>query len=289
MDVSEYISSGIIELYATGVLPSEEMDEVERMASEYPGIAAELETIQNTLIDYSKANARMPRAELRAEILRRVETPARKSENIVDKEEEVHPHTISAKTYKRLMLACLASLILSTFSTIFFYKKWSETEDQFTDMRSTRDSLEKRYSMLLAEYDRTYIDMMLMHDENASIYTLLATDSTKKYKARVFWNKYTRQTYIDILSLPTLPPDHQYQLWAIVGDEPTDAGVFNNTSELGMKRLKNIANAENWTVTLEPIGGASRPDFDNAVLATETEAPAKPLPKKDPVNFHFLH
>ena len=53
MDLKEYISSGILELFAAGALTESEVREVEAMAEKYPEVKAELEQIQNALNSYS--------------------------------------------------------------------------------------------------------------------------------------------------------------------------------------------------------------------------------------------
>ena len=57
MDVNEYISSGIIELYAMGALSPQEMTEVEQMAASHPEIAMELSRVQESLNDYAGVHA----------------------------------------------------------------------------------------------------------------------------------------------------------------------------------------------------------------------------------------
>jgi mannose-6-phosphate isomerase-like protein (cupin superfamily) len=53
--LEEYINSGVLELYAMGVLPEEEKIEVERMMSEHPQISEELKKIDDTLAHYALA------------------------------------------------------------------------------------------------------------------------------------------------------------------------------------------------------------------------------------------
>jgi anti-sigma factor RsiW len=58
MDLNEYISSGILELYAAGALDEAEAREVEAMAAQHPEVKVELDAIQSALTGYAGAYAK---------------------------------------------------------------------------------------------------------------------------------------------------------------------------------------------------------------------------------------
>ncbi|WP_311195979.1 hypothetical protein [Antarcticibacterium sp. 1MA-6-2] len=57
MDIQEYISSGILELYVYGSLSEPESREVTRMVRDYPEVKAEVEKIEAALQSLSAAAA----------------------------------------------------------------------------------------------------------------------------------------------------------------------------------------------------------------------------------------
>ena len=69
MNIQEYISSGILELYASGNVSPQEKQEVECMSHIYPEIKEELLRTQQALEAYANAHAVTPPAHLRAKIL----------------------------------------------------------------------------------------------------------------------------------------------------------------------------------------------------------------------------
>lgn len=73
MDLNEYISSGILELYAAGALSAEEAREVEDMAARHTEVKAELDAINAALTGYAGAYGKAPRPELRKKVLDKVE------------------------------------------------------------------------------------------------------------------------------------------------------------------------------------------------------------------------
>ena len=120
------------------------------------------------------------------------------------------------------------------------------------------------------EYEKVNHDISVMRDPAITTITLRAADSTKYYKAHVFWNKYTKNTFIDISDLPMPPSGKQYQLWAMVADQPVDAGIFEMTPEAGMQKVKQVQQADVWAVTLEPAGGSASPTTDQMYLISKS-------------------
>jgi anti-sigma-K factor RskA len=72
---------------------------------------------------------------------------------------------------------------------------------------------------------------------------------------------------LDIDGLPPPPDDHDYQVWAIVDGTPVDLGVLD--SQLGIHRMRSIADATAFTVTIETLGGNPVPNLDRMVLLGE--------------------
>ena len=264
MDVKEYIASGVLELYALGTLPAAEMKEVERMAEEHPEVAFELRQIQDAVGGYTSAFPQNPHPAARSEVMRKIRLQGPSKGRVLPLRS---PHEL---TYKYLIAACIASLIISTFASIFFYQKWSDAEDRRVAMSSERNKFYEEMKAMQENYAKVSGEMAtlndIIHNQAVTIVTLNAMDSVKYYKAHVYWNKYTRQTWIDVIDLPTPASDRQYQLWALVGGQPVDAGVFNIDNSLNMQRMKQILNADAWAVTLEPKGGSASPTMDQMYL-----------------------
>jgi hypothetical protein len=69
--------------------------------------------------------------------------------------------------------------------------------------------------------------------------------------ALVFWNKSTKEVFLDVKNLPVPPEGMQYQLWALDNGVPVDAGVFDLADAGNLQKLKSINNAQAFAVTLE--------------------------------------
>jgi len=60
LNAQEIISSGILELYCTGLTSAAETAEIELWAKQYPEVAAEIATIQAGLKGYAQSHAIAP-------------------------------------------------------------------------------------------------------------------------------------------------------------------------------------------------------------------------------------
>ena len=65
MDLTKYISSGILESYALGATTAQETADVEAMVAQYPELAAELSQIQEAMEEYVLLHAQTPPADLK--------------------------------------------------------------------------------------------------------------------------------------------------------------------------------------------------------------------------------
>jgi hypothetical protein len=169
-------------------------------------------------------------------------------------------------TYKYLIAACLASLVISTFASYFFYDRWSEAEDRNIVMLNERNRTAHNYNEVKNSLDKMVGDLLVMRDENAKIIVLYPADTTKHSCVRVYWNSGTHETFVDVISLSASDSTKQYQLWAMSGGQPIDAGIFKVEMNEGIQRVKPVVHADAWVVTFEPKGGSARPTPDQVIL-----------------------
>ena len=69
MDITAYISSGILETYCLGLVSNTERLEVEEYARLYPEIRTEIDTIHKSLEEYAKTAGNEPRASRKTRLL----------------------------------------------------------------------------------------------------------------------------------------------------------------------------------------------------------------------------
>jgi hypothetical protein len=81
--------------------------------------------------------------------------------------------------------------------------------------------------------------------------------------ARLLWNSLAQTGVLLTSGLPQIPRDRVYELWAIAGNEPVPAGIFDVDSAghafLRLPPLPRPKRFDKFAVTLEPAGGVPEP------------------------------
>jgi|GEM_PF-641033 len=264
-DIKSYLESGNLELYASGALSLAESAEVEKMASQHPEIAAELIRISESLAEYAAAYERHPRPLLRKELMERVQkNPSVNKDS--RKPSQQPPSSSHLLAYKYLLAAAMASLVISTFASYFFYNRWSETEDKSQVLLAEKNVLSQNYTAVKSVFDKAFSDLSVIRDSHTKMFTLQSADTANDYSARVYWNPLSHEAFIDAQLLPVPDSGKQYQLWSQSAGKYIDAGFFDVGTDNGLIHMKAIFEAETWTVTLEPSGGSPQPSLKSIIL-----------------------
>jgi anti-sigma-K factor RskA len=81
--------------------------------------------------------------------------------------------------------------------------------------------------------------------------------------AQLLWNPATRTGMLLTAGLRQIPRDRVYELWAIAGNEPVPAGIFEvdeaGHAFLRLPPLPRTRRFDKFAVTLEPAGGVPKP------------------------------
>ena len=85
MNIKEYIASGILELYVSGLLSDEENLEVDRLADQYPEISKEIIDIREALNKYATACCKGAVPGLEESILEKIRKEKKKESEIEKK------------------------------------------------------------------------------------------------------------------------------------------------------------------------------------------------------------
>ncbi|MCC6727432.1 MAG: anti-sigma factor [Saprospiraceae bacterium] len=276
MDLQSYITSGILELYVSGLATPEEAREVEQMAEQHPEVQAELDSIQKALEAYAGTHAVRPPAGLKEKVMQRLEAApkSRPKETASQKE----PTSTSQYSYEpressgsgSTNIASIASWILGLAllgSLVAIFLFWQDAERAKAKVQAAKDETEQLRKDCEAEKAKAKAVndqfVVLRHWATKPV-QLKATPIGGDAYAIVFWNKVKKTTYLDLGKLPKPAADKQFQLWAIVDGKPTDMGVFEvaDTNDLVAIESKFIEAPQAFAITLEPKGGSAVPTLD---------------------------
>lgn len=105
--------------------------------------------------------------------------------------------------------------------------------------------------------------MAILRQQGTRTVLLEGTDAVPNAQAAVYFNPVTKKAYLDPFQLDPPSSDKQYQLWALIGGQPTDMGVFDQPIDGNtIIEVPFIAEAEAFAITLEPAGGSVNPTLE---------------------------
>lgn len=262
MNTQEYISSGILELYVLGTLDTSEASDVERKVALYPEVAVELEQLQSTMEGYARAHEVRPPADIKKKLFAEIESQLVKDTLEVKSIPLLKP----TNSFNWLVAASITVACISTALSGYFWSKWRNAEGLLISMQQE--------NMIFAQNANYMIDssQLVLQEKNQYFSFVTDTATTKVVMkglpispssvALVFWNKSTKEVFLDVKSLPVPPEGMQYQLWALDNGVPIDAGIFDLATAGNMQKLKSINNAQAFAVTLEKVGGSPTPTLE---------------------------
>ncbi len=253
MDIQEYISSGILELYVYGALTEEESKEVTRILREHPEVKKEVEEIENALqqLAFSTApyNPEATLAVLKQKLsdkgVRRLETKRR--------------------TPWVSYIGWAASLLL--FAGLFFLiQDNNQLREKLNAQRAKAAQFEQQIADARENIEKTKELLSALRDKEVSRIQLQGQDIAPGAYASVYWNKEEQKAYIDAKELPPPPRGKVYQVWSLKLDPltPTSIGLLDDymQDENKIFLLENPNDSEAFGITLEPEGGSDSPTLE---------------------------
>lgn len=293
-DPQSYIESGILEQYALGLLTPAERAAVEAEAARHPLVAEELAAGQRALEYYAQAHARELPAAMRDRVLNKVlaqiapagappvaaaGAPGPSASLRADVDALARPQPAaepggrpgaSAAPRRGLAIAASVALLLSLLANGYLYQQWQGADSALVALQETQNRVAANTLVVEKELGEVRDQNAVLRDAEFHFVPLAGTPAAPKDRARVLFNAKTRRVYVDVQHLPAAPTGRQYQLWALNNGKPVDAGVLTAAAAAGdrLERMKDIASAQAFAVTLEPLGGSATPTMPIQAMGT---------------------
>ena len=271
MDKEAYIESGILDEYALGAASEADRKAVQCLRSVYPEIEEACAEAEAAVAAYGQAFAKTPPPDLKASILAAIgeedQTTQIASTTTSEKETEAvvrplesapAPHRGGSSWGVWAAAASLAGLIAVAAML------W-QTRDELSGLQEQVASLQSEKAELVATAEASgtalanaQSQLALATNPNNVVIPMLQAEGKPDALTRVLWNSETKEVFVHVDHMPTPPEGKQYQLWAIKDGQAIDAGVFEVGEAVGdtaIQRMKVIAEAEAFVVTLEKRGG----------------------------------
>lgn len=264
MNVKEYIASGIVESYVLGLATKEEMAEFERMAAAHHEVQLAREAFEKQLELQSLATGIKPPAHIKSKIFAELEVEADKlksnGENIVADPEEVETApVVTMRWWKYATAAAVILLLGSAALNIYYMNEAKNYKNLYLTAQNEFAEKEKTLEARMAAF-QTSIDVI--RDTNMAVVRMRATPGFPGSMATVYWNRTSKDVYLQVNNLPRPGTGKQYQLWAIVDGKPVDAGMLTWHENGTVAPMKNIPSAQAFAITLENTGGSASPTME---------------------------
>lgn len=235
-----FLKSDLLNKYLVGETSLAEAKEVEFFISNYPEAAEAYETLQNNLEIIAKAGAvDVPRGTLK-QILQAIDAP--QSEKVINL---VHRRKVSW-----FSIAASAAAVLFAVSTFVLYQKnvalHEENNIVVDEIFDLRSDIERNNSRL-AELSE---QLMKLNNPDAKKYVFNGNDRAKNLKTVAYINPVDKTSMIDVITLPKLPEEQHYQIWAELQDRMVNLGILDESD----RKLKQIPYVEDALALSIKIG-----------------------------------
>jgi len=274
LNTKEYISSGIIESYILGLASPEEAGILECVMKNNAEVKAAFEEAQKTLEDLATSQAVAPPADLKSKIWNKIQQeqtteevqpavirdiPHVKPQQDIKLQQDIKPQ--SKSSWKTYAVAASVLFLISAAGNLFWMSDQSKTKDEIAKMQTEK----KAQDLAMQKMNQK---MEMFSNPDIQMVMLKGVEKHTDSKAMVFWDKKTKEVYLNAESLPKAPEGMQYQLWAIADGKPVSAGMYTEEKD-SKTALSHIPKAQAFAITLEKQGGSTVPTMENMYVMGE--------------------
>ena len=240
-----FLDTDLLEKYLLGTTTQEESMQVERYIAMYPEVRKTYDELQENLETFAKLYALKTPEGLKAKILNRI-----KAQNT------------GRRKFQRYAIAASIAAFLFAGSSYFFWNQNQNLQDENVIVNNKIRTLEEDMKEQLEDVRNQFI---VLNNPQTKKYTVNGNKKAKELKAVAYINPVKKLSYINVQSLPNLPDNQCYQMWAEVNGEMVNLGVIKNVDD--KDRLRPLPYAENAIgyITIEPQGGNDTPTVQNIV------------------------
>ncbi|WP_147678367.1 anti-sigma factor [Algibacter pacificus] len=253
-EITTFLNSGLLEKYLIGDTTSAETEQVESFISKYPEVQNRYNSLQLNLEIVIQTKGK--------------EAPTFVLNNILDELNEKPVANLVPKKkykawYKYSIAASIAALIFAGTSYFYYHqnqKLAKENQVVVDEIFDLRGDIEKNNKML----DNVMRQLLKLNNPETEKYIISGNERAKNLKTVAYINPKEKTSMIDVVSLPKLPEEQCYQIWAELQGRMISLGILNETD----RRLINIPYAENalaLNITIEPKGGNTVASVENSV------------------------
>lgn len=221
-----FLNSNLLNQYLVGETDDIETAEVEFFIAKYPEAEEAYQKLQNNLEIIANVGAKDAPLDLLDDIfksLEKTQTP------------KVIPLTQSRRA-PWFSIAASAAAVLFAVSSFMLYQENQQLNSENiivdAEILDLRNDINKNNSKL----DELSKELMKLNNPDARKYIITGNDRAKDLKTVAYINSVEKTSMIDVITLPKLPEEQHYQIWAELEDRMVNLGILDESD----RKLKQI-------------------------------------------------
>lgn len=257
-EIITFLNSGLLEKYLIGNTTFDETKNVEHYINSYPEVEEVYNKLQKNLEIVAKHQA--------------VKAPVLVLDKVLEELDDttvVKFQTISnrRKWFKYTVAASIVAMLFAGTSYLFYKQNMNlnienqKIADEVFDLRDDIDLQNQKLDEIMRQFKQ-------LNNPETQKYLITGNNRAKDLKTVAYINPIEKISMVDVVSLPPLPEDKCYQIWAQVQDKMVNLGILSETD----RQLKNIPYTEDafaLNITIEPKGGNLNASVENTVATID--------------------
>lgn len=247
MDIQQYISGGIIEMYVLGLCSPEEERELEQLRNSYPELDKAVTEYESELKRNMLQQSTLPDEATDKKILATL--AAMQKPALV-----VSMQAAKSAWLKPFAAAASILLLLSAGFNYYLYRQTKKIAPVVNNITTLPVN-----------------DYAVLNNPKITPVAMYGVGYHAICRCTMFWDKQTGKMYMMIHHLPKSSVKQDYQLWAMVDGKAVSIGIVNDEIRGRFSEMNNIpGGATSFIITLENAGGATVPTMNETYLEGET-------------------
>lgn len=236
--LQSFINSGLLDKYILGDTSIAESVEVEHYISEYYEVETEFNRLQNNLEILAKSNA--------------VESPKHILGSILEALNEkpvINLHVAKHITPWYSIAASFVAVAFAVMAFFLFQKNMSliqENQVVVDEIFDLRNDIKENNNRL----DNVMLQFQKLNNPETEKYVLRGNSRAKDLKTVAYINQIDKTSMIDVVTLPKLPKEQQFEMWAELQDRMVSLGILDANNR-NLKSIPYMENALGLSITIE--------------------------------------
>lgn len=255
MNAQEYIESGLLELYVYGLLDEAQNRDIAQLSRTEASVRTEIESIERAILNLSTSFS----PHLSADQFDKIR------QKLALKYAETPVIEIRKRSYFPKYVGWAAAVLLLAAIGVQYVRLDAAGKD-VVNAQSQVAQLQDSLATSEIRIKQSESALAVIRSKYSSMVTLAGQAVSPNSFAKVYYNKATREVYVDAKGLPQPPEGKVYQVWALKLNPltPTSIGLLADFTKDDQKifAVDKATGAEGFGITLEPAGGSATPTMD---------------------------